>query len=135
MKSFRIIDTKFRILKGGKIGLAASIALIGGMLMLGSTGANAEDYFTGINSTGGSFTLDNSLGGTAEAPLQDNVLTAETRSNATAGTNDNRGSTVIENVVFKPTSFVTSTYTSSGSSITDASDNTNYTVASTSENL
>ena len=127
MKSFRIIDTKFRILKGGKIGLAASIALIGGMLMLGSTAANAEDYFTGINSTNGSFILYN----IGLDPLIDNQLTAETRSNATAGTNDNRGSTVIENVVFKPTSFVTSTYISAGSSITDAS----YTVASTSENL
>ena len=136
MKSFRIVDTKFRILKGGKIGLAASIALIGGMLMLGSTSANAEDYFTGINSTGGSFTLDNSLGGTALSPLDDNVLTAETRLNATAGTNDNRGSTVIEDVVFKPTSFVTSTYTSTGSSVDNpGDDNTNYTVASTPENL
>ncbi len=45
MNSFRVVDTRFRILKGGKIGLAASIALIGGMLTLGSTSANATDYF------------------------------------------------------------------------------------------
>ena len=49
MNSFRVMDTKFRILKGGKIGLACSIALIGAMLILGSTKANATDYFTDVN--------------------------------------------------------------------------------------
>ena len=43
MNSFRVVDTKFRILKGGKIGLSLSIALIAGMLTLGSTKANAID--------------------------------------------------------------------------------------------
>jgi len=37
MNSFRVMNTRFRILKGGKIGLAFSIALIGGTLTLGST--------------------------------------------------------------------------------------------------
>lgn len=51
MNSFRITDTKFRILKGGKIGLAASIALIGGMLTLGSIDANAVILAAGGSST------------------------------------------------------------------------------------
>lgn len=130
MKSFRIVDTKFRILKGGKIGLAASIALIGGMLTLGSTSANAEDYFTGINSTGGSFTLDNTKG-TVVLPLSDNILTAQTRLNDLSSNTAHRSSTVIEDVIFNPTSFVTSTYILAGSAITDDSDDTFYTVAST----
>lgn len=46
MSSFRILNTTFRILKGGKIGLAASIALVGGILTLGSTSASATNYFT-----------------------------------------------------------------------------------------
>ena len=49
MNSFRVMNTRFRILKGGKIGLACSIALIGGTLILGSTKANATDYFTGTS--------------------------------------------------------------------------------------
>ena len=48
MNSFRVVDTKFRILKGGKIGLSLSIALMAGMLMFGSTKAAATDYFTGV---------------------------------------------------------------------------------------
>ena len=51
MNSFRITDTKFRILKGGKIGLAASIALIGGMLTLGSIDANAVTLVAGGSAT------------------------------------------------------------------------------------
>lgn len=42
MKSFRIVDTRFRILKGGKVSLAASIALVGGMLSIGSVSAHAD---------------------------------------------------------------------------------------------
>ena len=48
MNSFRVMDTKFRILKGGKIGLACSIALIGAMLILGSTKAYSQTYFNGV---------------------------------------------------------------------------------------
>jgi outer membrane autotransporter protein len=66
MSTFRIIDTKFRILKGGKIGLAMSIAMIGGMLSLGSTSANATTYsasdvgfYTGSSST----TINTDAGG------------------------------------------------------------------------
>lgn len=51
MNSFRITDTKFRILKGGKIGLAASIALIGGMLSIGSIDANAVILASGGSAT------------------------------------------------------------------------------------
>lgn len=54
MNSFRITDTKFRILKGGKIGLAMSIAMIGGMLSLGSISAQADT--TTVLSSGGSIT-------------------------------------------------------------------------------
>ena len=46
MKSFRIVDTRFRILKGGKVSLAASIALIGGMLSFGSVSAHADTITT-----------------------------------------------------------------------------------------
>ncbi len=46
MNSFRIMDTKFRILKGGKIGLAMSVAMIGGMLSLCSTSAHADTLVT-----------------------------------------------------------------------------------------
>lgn len=136
MKSFRIIDTKFRILKGGKIGLAASIALIGGMLTLGNTAAKAVDYFTDVDTTAGAIvTLDNSLGGTAISPLDDNILTAETRSNNVSNKTDSRdhNGTSNENVVFKPTSFVKSTYTQDGSEIRNTSDATEYYVASTDE--
>jgi len=45
MKSFRIVDTRFRILKGGKIGLSMSVAMIGGMLSLGSTSAHANTVY------------------------------------------------------------------------------------------
>ena len=54
MNSFRITDTKFRILKGGKIGLAMSIAMIGGMLSLGSVNAQADTIT--VLSSGGSIT-------------------------------------------------------------------------------
>lgn len=54
MNSFRITDTKFRILKGGKIGLAISIAMIGGMLSLGSVNAQADTIT--VLSSGGSNT-------------------------------------------------------------------------------
>ena len=45
---FRIVDTRFRILKGGKVSLAASIALVGGMLSVASVGAYAS---TDVSST------------------------------------------------------------------------------------
>ena len=50
MNSFRVVDTKFRILKGGKIGLSLSIALIGGIL-LSTTKAGAETFFDGTTGT------------------------------------------------------------------------------------
>ena len=48
MNSFRVVDTRFRILKGGKIGLSLSISLMAGIMILGSTKANAQDFFNGI---------------------------------------------------------------------------------------
>ena len=65
MNSFRITDTKFRILKGGKIGLAMSIALISGILSISSTSANAADEYSttvdrDVNSDGSGFTVYNS---------------------------------------------------------------------------
>lgn len=86
MNSFRIVDTSFRILKGGKIGLATSIALIGGMLTLGSTSANAVDYFTQSISSG-------SIWDNGES------VTRYTNSNITTNT---RTSVLVEDVVFRP---------------------------------
>ncbi len=65
MRSFRIVDTKFRILKGGKIGLSMSVAMIGGMLSLGSTSANATTYnASNVGSyTGTSTSISNTDGG------------------------------------------------------------------------
>ena len=86
MNSFRVMNTRFRILKGGKIGLAFSIALIGGMLTLGSTKANATDYFTGTSTVLSNLT---------------NGITVETATNtATNGNNtDTRNAATADNVV------------------------------------
>ncbi|PUE63916.1 autotransporter outer membrane beta-barrel domain-containing protein [Arcobacter caeni] len=51
MNSFRVMNTRFRILKGGKIGLSFSIALIGGLMMLSSTKAYSQTYFDGVTDT------------------------------------------------------------------------------------
>ena len=56
MNSFRVVDTKFRILKGGKIGLSLSIALIGGILLC-TTKANAQTFFTSAVTDGTIYTL------------------------------------------------------------------------------
>ncbi|RWS50424.1 hypothetical protein CKA56_02525 [Arcobacter venerupis] len=48
MNSFRVVDTRFRILKGGKIGLSLSIALITAMSTLGSINAYSETFFDGV---------------------------------------------------------------------------------------
>lgn len=65
MNKFRIVDTRFRILKGGKIGLAMSLAMIGGILSLSSTSAHALDEYStsvdrNVNSDGSGFTVYNS---------------------------------------------------------------------------
>src|SRR6218665_1737475 len=101
MNSFRVMDTKFRILKGGKIGLACSIALIGAMLILGSTKANATDYFTDVNTTLG--TTDNLTGFF-------DVTSAQTATNAGI-TSVTRTETSADSVVFNPTAWATSSYT------------------------
>jgi outer membrane autotransporter protein len=44
MNKFRVLNTRFRILKGGKIGLSSSIALIGSILIFGSIDAKAVPY-------------------------------------------------------------------------------------------
>ncbi|MDD4330111.1 MAG: hypothetical protein PHD79_09170, partial [Aliarcobacter sp.] len=98
MNSFRVMNTRFRILKGGKIGLAFSIALIGGTLTLGSTKANATDYFTGTS--------------TVLSPLTSGSVTVETATNtATNGNNtDTRNAATVDNVIFAPTSWANSFY-------------------------
>ncbi|CAM4223033.1 autotransporter domain-containing protein [Arcobacter suis] len=98
MNSFRVKDTRFRILKGGKIGLAFSIALIGGMLILSSTKANATDYFTGTS--------------TVISPLTSGSVTVETATNTkTNGNNtDTRSDTSSTDVIFAPTSWANSNY-------------------------
>lgn len=48
MNSFRVLNARFRILKGGKIGLSLSIFLLGSMLTLSKTNALATDYFSGV---------------------------------------------------------------------------------------
>ena len=102
MNSFRVMDTKFRILKGGKIGLACSIALIGAMLILGSTKANATDYFTDVNTTLG--TTDNLTGFF-------DVTSAQTATNAGTTSVTITGTSVSDSVVFNPTAWATSSYT------------------------
>ncbi len=80
MKSFRIVDTRFRILKGGKIGLATSIALIGGMLTLGVVSANADTLTTlgiGGSATPGTQELGvNSVTGNVLSTIDFNIQTA-----------------------------------------------------------
>ena len=102
MNSFRVMNTRFRILKGGKIGLAFSIALIGGMLTLGSTKANATDYFTDVNTTLG--TTDNLTGFF-------DVTSAQTATNAGTTSVTITGTSVSDSVVFNPTAWATSSYT------------------------
>ncbi len=105
MNSFRVMDTKFRILKGGKIGLACSIALIGAMLILSSTKANATDYFTGTS--------------TVISPLTSGSVTVETATNTkTNGNNtDTRSDTSSTDVIFAPTSWANSNYIPTSTSI------------------
>lgn len=103
MNSFRIVDTSFRILKGGKIGLAASIALIGGMLTLGSTSANAETFFSN------NVTLINpwsyAIGGGGNETL---YVDYAYNSGSTSGLRTSTSTS--DNVVFDP-SYVSKTFT------------------------
>ena len=105
MNSFRVMNTRFRILKGGKIGLAFSIALIGGMLTLGITKANATDYFTETStgtSTGTSTVISNLTNG----------ITVETATNTKINGNntDTRNAVTTDDVIFAPTSWANSYY-------------------------
>lgn len=86
MKKFTLMGNTFRILKGGKIGLASAIALIGGTLMLSSINANAETYFTGNVSS---------------SAITDGGYTVYKYSASTTNTNT-RTDAVIEDVVFAP---------------------------------
>ena len=108
MNSFRVMNTRFRILKGGKIGLAFSIALIGGTLTLGSTKANATNYFTDVNTT---------LGTVNNTTLTFGVTSAQTATNA-GTTSVTRTETSADSVVFNPTAWATSSYTT----VTDVGD-------------
>ena len=102
MNSFRVIDTRFRILKGGKIGLSLSISLIGSALVFGSLNSYAVDYFTDVQSTISDSTTTPS-GGT-------NPITVQKALNS-GSINSTRTETDTNPVVFKPTSWANSSYT------------------------
>ncbi|QKE25672.1 autotransporter domain-containing protein [Arcobacter aquimarinus] len=102
MNSFRVIDTRFRILKGGKIGLSLSISLIGSALVFGSVNSYAVDYFTDVQSTVSDSTTT-PLGGT-------NPITVEKAVNG-GSVNTTRIENDTNPVVFKPTSWANSSYT------------------------
>ncbi|MCB9096680.1 MAG: autotransporter domain-containing protein [Arcobacter sp.] len=102
MNSFRVIDTRFRILKGGKIGLSLSISLIGSALVFGSVNSYAVDYFTDVQSTVSDSTTTPS-GGT-------NPITVEKAVNG-GSVNTTRTENDMNPVVFKPTSWANSSYT------------------------
>ena len=100
MNSFRVVDAKFRILKGGKIGLAICIALTGGILLFGTTNASATDYFTDVQK--------NASGSASDTTgLYDVTVETATNSGTTTST---RTEISADSVVFKPTSWVGSTY-------------------------
>ena len=92
------------------------------MLSLGSVNANADDnYFTGVSVNTGYFYL-----------IGSNTLTVDTASNV-GSTSATRASAAINDVYFAPSSFVTSTYTSTLSSVTaDDTFTTDYHVEATS---
>ena len=100
MNSFRVVDAKFRILKGGKIGLAICIALTGGILLFATTNASATDYFTDVQKNA-SGSASNTTG------LYDVTVETATNSGTTTST---RTEISADSVVFKPTSWVGSTY-------------------------
>ncbi len=97
--TFRVVDTRFRILKGGKIGLSLSIALIAGMSTLGSINANATDYFTDVNA---GLSTNNYTSGSISLDLQTAGNTGIISVVRTENTSDD--------IVFKPTSWANSYY-------------------------
>lgn len=105
MNSFRVLNARFRILKGGKIGLSLSIFLLGSMLTLSKTNALATDYFTGVQSTFGSFTT-NTSGATPGSAKEITVQTA-TNSGLTTAT---RTESTYNAVIFNPISWANSFY-------------------------
>ncbi|RXJ82913.1 hypothetical protein, partial [Arcobacter cloacae] len=93
MNSFRVIDTRFRILKGGKIGLSLSISLIGSALVFGNINAYSQTFFDGITD-GVTYTTD--------------VISVTSKSDdgdTTANYSDNDPA---ESIVFKPQRVVSS---------------------------
>ncbi|MGE0052493.1 MAG: beta strand repeat-containing protein, partial [Arcobacter sp.] len=87
MKSFRVIDTRFRILKGGKIGLSLSISLIGSALIFCQS-ARAETFFDNEWTTGTTHT-------TAD-------VTVTERSNTGTNTGTYSQTSTTENIIFRP---------------------------------
>ncbi|MDY3205246.1 MAG: hypothetical protein RBR70_09265, partial [Arcobacter sp.] len=100
MKSFRVVNAKFRILKGGKIGLSLSISLVVSSLIFFTTKANAVDYFTDVQiSTGTATNTTGSYDITVQTATNGGSL------DSTRTLNDTNP------VVFKPTSWANSSYT------------------------
>ncbi|MDD2888250.1 MAG: hypothetical protein PHY66_10635, partial [Aliarcobacter sp.] len=93
MNSFRVVDTKFRILKGGKIGLSLSIALIAGMLTLGSINAYSQTFFDGV--TDGTTYTSGDISATAKS---DTGVVSDNYSMISSS----------ENIIFKPERVVSS---------------------------
>ena len=98
MNSFRVLNARFRILKGGKIGLSLSIFLLGSMLTLSKTNALATDYFNSVqvNTTG---VIPSSSGTHGTANVQQRFTSGTTSETRTA--------TDYASVVFSPQSWGT----------------------------
>ena len=94
MKSLRVKDARFRILKGGKIGLSLSISLIGSALIFGNINSYATDYFNSVQVSTSSITDGNV---TLEKATNSSSITSNVSSSA-------------GDIVFAPTSWATSTY-------------------------
>ncbi len=87
MKSFRVVNAKFRILKGGKIGLSLSISLVVSSLILNQS-AHAETFFDNEWTTGTTFTTPD--------------VTATARSNTGTNTGTYSQISTTENIIFRP---------------------------------
>ncbi len=121
MKSFRVIDTKFRILKGGKIGLSLSISLVTSSLIFSQISAHAETFFDNEWTTGTTYTTPD--------------VTVTERSNTGINTGIYSQTSTTENIIFRPDRVaesytgVTDNEISGTNSVTVATDGTTGTAA------
>ncbi|QKJ27453.1 autotransporter domain-containing protein [Aliarcobacter cibarius] len=106
MSSFRVQNARFRILKGGKIGLCLSIALLSSVIS--PTSLFSADYFTGVQAT---VTPTTATGTGSGNNYSLTVEQANNVSNTLLNQNVSNTSTLTDDIVFKPTSWATSSYT------------------------